>query len=115
MKLKNKYNIEVIKLGNKLLIKSCRKAIERSLKAEGTYKNVKCSFSTAKKFSLSIKKNHIKLYEKWLEQTKVYIENGQRLSFRPTLDRINNDGHYYITNIQVLSFGENASKAHKKS
>lgn len=115
MKLKMNYNKEVFKIGNKLLMTSCRKAIERSQKVEGTYKDVKCSFSSAKKFSSSIKKNHTKLYEKWLEQTIVYVENGESLSSRPTIDRIKNDGHYFITNIQVLSFGDNVSKAHKKA
>jgi hypothetical protein len=113
MKALKKYNPEVREIGNKLLMTTCRKAIERSKQTEGTYKNVKCSFKSAKKFYNSAKSNN-KLYEVWLEHTKIYLENGKDLSFRPTFDRINGQGHYYFNNIQVLTHGKNASKARRK-
>lgn len=105
---------EVIKLGNKLLKISCRKAIERSRKTVGTYKMVKCSFKSPKKFFASIRNNK-KLYKQWLEFTQVYMDNGEKLCYRPTIDRINEKGHYYINNIQILTFGQNSSKAHSKN
>jgi hypothetical protein len=108
-----KHSREVMVLGNELLKVSCRKAIERSRMVEGTYKMVKCSFKSPKKFYLSIRMNK-KLYNEWLRLTEIYIENGKKLVYRPTIDRINENGHYYISNIQILSFGQNSAKAHSK-
>jgi hypothetical protein len=111
--IKKKYSAEVINNGNKLLMKTCRKAIERSGYTEGPYKNVKCSFKSAKKFFESVK-SHKKLYEVWLDITKKHLESGKEYSLRPTFDRIDEQGHYYINNLQILTFGQNASKARRK-
>lgn len=113
MKIHRKYNDDVVTNGNKLLKRSCQKAVERSRSNIGVYKNVKCSFKTANKFYLSIRSNK-KLYHNWLEQTAIYLQEGKDLSFRPTIDRIDPSGHYFIYNIQVLSYGKNASKARKR-
>lgn len=107
------YSKEVIALGNELLKKSCRSAIERSRQTEGTYKDVKCSFNKPSKFYRSIRSNK-KLYRQWLECTKVYMDNGKKLCYRPTINRVDEKGHYYIKNIQILTFGQNSSKAHRK-
>jgi hypothetical protein len=109
-----KHSIEVIKEGGKLLMKTCRNSIVRSNHKEGTYKDVKCSFKSAKKFFYSIKSNK-KLYNKWLDLTYVYLVNGRPLRLRPTFDRVNAKGHYYINNIQVLTYGENSAKARRKN
>lgn len=100
-------------MGNKLLKISCRKAIERSRQTVGNYKNVRCSFKSPIKFFKSIRDNK-KLYDAWLEITKLYIENEKKLAYRPTIDRIDEKGHYFIKNIQMLPFGQNSAKAHKK-
>jgi hypothetical protein len=118
MKIKEKYSEKVISEGDRLLKISCNKAVERSRFTEGAYKDVKCSFKTGKQLFLSIKFNNRKIYEKWMEVTKVCLdaENiDDRYRLRPTLDRIDSQGHYYIINLQVLTFGENASKARIKS
>ena len=111
--INKKYSAEVIKIGNKLLKTTCRKAIERSGYTEGPYKHVKCSFKSAKKFFESVKRNK-KLYEVWLDLTKKYLESGKEYSLRPTFDRVDELGNYCIKNIQILTFGQNASKARKK-
>ncbi|WP_175990480.1 hypothetical protein [Bacillus sp. Marseille-Q1617] len=114
MKINKKFDREVIVEGNRLLVISCRKAIERSRCSEGAYQNVKCSFKTAKQLYSSIRLNNKKLYEEWMRKTVIYLEaesRADRYRLRPTLDRIDSNGHYFINNLQVLTFGENASKA----
>jgi hypothetical protein len=112
--LNAKYGVKVIKEGIKLLKTSCRKAIERSRSKSGAYKMVRCSFNKPKEFYLSIIRNNTKLFEDWLKQTKIYMDSGRDYRLRPTLDRIDEKGHYYIKNLQVISFSQNASKARKK-
>ncbi|MGD6849613.1 hypothetical protein [Rossellomorea aquimaris] len=118
MKIYKKFDKKVIEEGNRLLMTSCRKAIERSRSDEGAYKHVKCSFNTAKQLFLSIRWNNKKLYENWMTLTKNYLDHPNqtdRLRLRPTLDRIDSQGHYFINNLQVITFGQNASKARTKS
>ncbi|QNF29639.1 hypothetical protein [Metabacillus elymi] len=84
---------EVKLVGDKLLNKSCEKAIERSKSQTGNYKNVKCSFKSAKKFRESLKKDEKFMYM-WYDYTKTYLENGKELAYRPVIDRINEKGNY---------------------
>lgn len=49
--------------------------------------------------------------QEWYEITEGYIENERVLSYRPVNDRVDEKGHYFLYNIQPLSFSENSRKA----
>ncbi|MBN8199180.1 hypothetical protein ACFWGC_29540 [Cytobacillus pseudoceanisediminis] len=111
---RNKYNAEVRLEGIRLLKATCRNIIRRSREAEGAYGHVKCSFKKANDLFRSII-SHKRLFDKWLEQTEIFMEKGNDKCLRPVIDRIDEKGHYYLYNMQVLSLSENASKARKKN
>jgi hypothetical protein len=109
----NEFSKEIIREGKKLLMASCVYAKNRTRHKHGTYAQVKCSFKTPKKMFNSLCANK-RFMKSWYEYTTIYLENNRNRSFRPVIDRINEKGHYYVYNIQPLSFSENSSKARKK-
>jgi hypothetical protein len=46
----------------------------------------------------------------WTKLHKDWVQNEYRLSFRPTIDRIDNSKGYEAGNIQVITKSENSSK-----
>jgi hypothetical protein len=110
---KEKFSSEVIKEGLILLTKTCNNIIVRSRKTEGPYKNVKCSFNSAKKLRDSLR-GEKKFMERWYSLTKEYLLSDKNRCLRPVIDRIDEKGHYYKYNMQVLTCSENARKVHAK-
>lgn len=110
---RTKYSPEVIKEGVTLLKATCNNIIKRSREKEGAYSHVKCYFKKASQLFMSIIEQK-RLLDKWLELTGIYLIKGKDKRFRPVIDRIDEKGHYYLSNMQVLSLSENASKARKK-
>jgi len=68
------------------------------------YKNVKVLFTTEElinKYKNDF--NYMKLYKEWKA-------SGYQNALSPTLDRIDNTGHYSLDNIQILTLRDNSSK-----
>ncbi|MGD7025249.1 hypothetical protein ACQCVK_22230 [Rossellomorea vietnamensis] len=110
---KKKFSREVVKVGLELLSKTCINIINRSNCDEGYYKNIKSSFNSAKKLRQSLRGKK-KFMERWYTLTERYIASGNQLSLRPVIDRIDEKGHYYLYNMQILTYSENAKKVHAK-
>jgi hypothetical protein len=110
---KEKFSAEVRKEGLRLLTRTCNNIIVRSRKTEGPYRNVKCSFNSAKKLRDSLR-GEKKFMERWFLLTKEYFLSGKNRCLRPVIDRIDEKGHYYKYNMQVLTCSENARKARVK-
>ncbi|WP_226680713.1 hypothetical protein [Sutcliffiella horikoshii] len=110
---KEKFSKEVTREGHILLTKTCNNIIARSRLTEGTYKNVKCSFKSARKLRDSLKSEKKFMY-KWYTLTKEFLEQGEIRPLRPVIDRIDEKGHYFKSNMQVLTCSENARKARIK-
>ncbi|MFJ7407167.1 MULTISPECIES: hypothetical protein [unclassified Lysinibacillus] len=49
-------------------------------------------------------------WTKWINQTMRYGESGWEPNYRPTIDRLDDSKGYFLYNIQVLSFRNNALK-----
>ncbi|TKH44217.1 hypothetical protein C1I60_12870 [Paenibacillus terrae] len=79
----------------------------------GIYKGVHCDWKSADEAFLQVLEQRKDFWEDWVRVTTDFVKNGQHRSDRPTVDRILEDGGigYTITNIQVLTSGENSSKA----
>lgn len=108
-------NYTGIQLAEYLLHKSCIRALERvKRKWYKTYQGVKCQWKKPVEMKKDLMNNKL-FWEAWIKQSNVYENNERKLSIRPSLDRIEsnvgNEGHYYMENMQVLSFGDNSIKA----
>jgi hypothetical protein len=109
------YSLTGHELAEDLLHKSCESVLDRVRgNKKEAYKGVECSWNKPLKMKEDLKKNSV-FWEKWIEKSKIYEENGRELKLRPTIDRIESDstkgGHYIMENLQVLSYGENTFKA----
>lgn len=119
---KRSYEIEIltgIKLAEYLLHRSCIRAIERSGNTEKeAYKGVRCDWEKPLKMKKDLMGNK-NFWDKWIELSKIYEENGKPLNLRPSIDRIESDvekgGHYTMDNIQVISYSQNVIKAKSKN
>jgi hypothetical protein len=105
---------DILKLAEKLLYKSCKKALERIKdKNRIKYRGVKCEWSKPKEMK-KVLMSYLLLWNEWIKLTEIYIQNGMPNGLRPTIDRIesnpNKGGHYYLNNIQALSYSDNCKK-----
>lgn len=91
-----------------LLNASCESARNRCNRSQGKYKDIQCELTPTNLLRELMKKKAF--WEDWLRVTKLFIESDYDASLRPTLDRINSDGHYDVNNIQVLPHNKNTSK-----
>ncbi|MEW9674154.1 hypothetical protein [Ammoniphilus sp. 3BR4] len=94
-----------------LLYQSCKRAVERGGEKckKSTYQNVSCHWSKPMEMLNALMQDRV-FWEAWQEQTEIYITNGQKDDDRPTIDRIDESGHYEIGNLQVLPQRLNAIK-----
>jgi hypothetical protein len=104
------YPEKVVNEADKLMKTSTRKAIERSRRTVGNYKDVFTPYNTPSEMFKDLRQNE-GFYLKWLEVTKKYIESGEKLSYRPTIDRVDEKGNYELSNMQALSYSKNTMKA----
>ena len=95
-----------------LLYKSCESSIERGNEnyTRSPYAHVRCQWKKPKDMLKSLIKE-TDFWNCWKQQTKEYIENGEKIEDRPTIDRIDESGDYKIGNIQVLPMKDNSIKA----
>lgn len=54
---------------------------------------------------------HKEAFREWCRERRTMIEDMANAGHRPSIDRINSDGHYQIDNIRVLPLSENISRA----
>lgn len=73
-------------------------------------KNRKFLFKDAEDLFFTIVRKKPKMMEQWLHLTQEYIESGYNSNYRPTIDRVDNDGDYEFDNIQALSKVKNYLK-----
>lgn len=80
---------------------------------QGVYEGVHCDWDNAIVGCTDIITKKPDFWAEYVEMSKIFLENDQRLSYRPTIDRINEDPEigYRLDNIAVLSHGDNARKA----
>ncbi len=81
--------------------------IKYRLKQWETYKNRKLLF-TFEEFSDFLDTTN------WLELRQGWIESGYKKGKSPSVDRIDNDGDYELSNIQIITHSENTRKGGNK-
>lgn len=104
-----------IALAEDLLLSSCQRVLGR-VRGEDkvAYRGVKCSWEVPNEMKRDLMANSA-FWEAWKKQSSVFEKMDRLLEYRPTIDRIESrvekDGHYYLENIKVLTYSENAAKA----
>ncbi|WP_120980061.1 hypothetical protein [Cohnella endophytica] len=93
-----------------LLYRSCERAI-KSRKYSKNYVNVTCDWTDVVAMMTDLICEKEQFWNEWSKQSTTYLGSDKQLSTRPTLDRIDERGHYTLSNIQMLSYGENSKKA----
>ena len=95
-----------------LLYKSCQSSRCRGGKEEGTYANVENHYPNNEHMVRSLLTTAPYFnWNEWLKQTTIWLENDRNNGLRPTLDRIDSDGHYCDSNIRVKSLTLNVKQA----
>ncbi|MEI2281228.1 hypothetical protein [Paenibacillus polysaccharolyticus] len=99
-----------------LLFKSIESRIHSCRYEQGVYKGVHCAWSDPVSGARDIIKYRPEMWQGWIEQTRIFLENDQQQKYRPTIDRRNTDPNigYRLDNIQLLSFRENTQRAVNK-
>ncbi|WP_339820703.1 hypothetical protein MKZ15_06240 [Paenibacillus sp. FSL R7-0216] len=99
-----------------LLYNSMESRINSCKYGQGVYDGVYCDWSNVIDACSEVIMKRPDIWLQWCEMSKVYLRDEQKLSSRPTIDRINEDPTigYRLFNIQVLSHGDNAKKALSK-
>lgn len=95
-----------------LLKRSCESARNRCMAGRKKYVNVRCNMTPAQLRMRLIEDK--KFWTKWVDLTEKWIESGYLNANRPTLDRIDDNGHYEIGNIQALTHKVNTIKSNAK-
>jgi hypothetical protein len=107
-KIKNNPQWSIWFIAFLLLTSSCNNARTRGLSKVSKYKNIKCDLTGAVLRDALMKQDSF--WNEWVRLTKEWVENGYKYGERTTLDRIDNNGHYVIGNIQALPYKKNVSK-----
>lgn len=77
----------------------------------GMYKYVECEWENEEQTVLDILHMRNDFWITWKKVTEEYIKNDHKHSYRPTIDRINEQEGYRLGNIQVLTNAQNCAKA----
>ncbi|KKC48457.1 hypothetical protein VE23_17380 [Paenibacillus sp. D9] len=96
-----------------LLYRSCESAI-KTRKYSKNYANIVCDWTDAVAMMIDLICTKEQFWGQWKDQSSIYLDSDKQLSMRPTLDRIDERGHYTLSNIQMLSYSENSKKARLK-
>lgn len=99
-----------------LLFKSVESRIHNCRYSVGIYEGVFCEWDVPLNGVMDIIRHKPDMWQGWIEQTKIFLENDQQQSCRPTIDRLDTDPNigYRLDNIQLLSFRENTQRAVNK-
>ncbi|PQP82798.1 hypothetical protein C0Q44_15545 [Paenibacillus sp. PCH8] len=99
-----------------LLFKSIESRIHSCRYEQGVYKGVHCAWSDPISGVMDVIKYKSEMWQGWIEQTKIFLDNDQQQSYRPTVDRRDTDPKigYRLSNIAMLPFGQNSYKAQAK-
>lgn len=100
-----------------LLYNSMESRINSCKYGQGVYGGVHCGWDNVIVACTDIITKKPDFWKDYCELTNVYIEKDHQLAFRPTVDRIKDDPKigYRLSNIAVLSHGNNAKKALAKA
>jgi hypothetical protein len=112
MEIKNNPNLTMEEIAFILLTRSCESARTRCKSGKGRYRNVRCDLTP--KVLRDLLKQSVSFWNEWVKLTEEWVKCGHSEKDRPTLDRINKDGHYEIDNIQALTHNANTRKANAK-
>jgi hypothetical protein len=112
MEIKNNPNLTMEEIALDLLRRSCESARTRCRSGKGRYKNVKCDLTP--RVLRDLLKQKESFWKEWVRLTEKWVKHGYCEKDRPTLDRINKDGHYEINNLQALAHKANSLKANAK-
>ncbi len=69
------------------------------------YKNIKVTITKEEFIRFVANSNFFKLWDTW-------VTSAYKKSKSPSVDRIDSKGDYSLSNIQIISFSDNARKAH---
>ncbi|MBD8839935.1 hypothetical protein IFU39_19150 [Paenibacillus sp. CFBP 13594] len=99
-----------------LLFKSIESRIHSCRYSQGIYEGVFCEWDVPLNGVMDIIRHKPEMWQGWIEQTRIFLENDQQQKYRPTIDRIETDPNigYRLDNIQLLSFRENTQRAVNK-
>ncbi len=100
----------IIGLASDLLLKSCKNAQNRVKSKRKYYQYVRFVFSDYYNFYQFCKVDEV-FWNDWIRHTKAFEEAKSDRNLRPTIDRIDEQGHYEPGNIQCLTLEANRKKA----
>lgn len=78
-------------------------------KNDPNYKDVKCNWKNPTEMTMDIINHKKDMWKAWKEQDRLFSKTKDKKD-RPSIDRINNAGHYNLENIQMLSVIDNNLK-----
>jgi hypothetical protein len=110
--IKSNPNLSQKDIASILLKRSCESARDRCNRAEGKYKDICCNLTPIKLKDALM--NEKAFWIEWVKLTEEWVERGYKDRDRPSLDRIDEKGHYEIGNIQALPHWKNTAKGKSK-
>jgi hypothetical protein len=110
--IKSNPNLSIDEISFIMLTRSCESVRNRCNEKREKYKDVRCDLTPIPLRNALL--GQTAFWAEWVRLTKEWVYKGYKDRDRPTLDRIDEKGHYDIGNIQALPKWLNTTKATAK-